>query len=84
MKEFILWFLAIGIAHYVAQFFSWALADAIPSPGAEATRTIGRIGWSVLSFPTFLVISEPFEILCFINSAIWGLVGSAVLSRSGK
>ena len=84
MKKFLVLFLVIGVAHYVAQFFLWAMADAIPRPSTETVRMIGRIGWSVLSFPTFLVSSKFFVIQLLINSVIWGLVGSTVFFMSRK
>ena len=75
MGKFVTFAILFGL-HSVAQFLAWASADA--SGGDQAGI------WKVLSFPTFPVLGQFadtwFWPLMVGNSAIWAILGTAVVS----
>jgi hypothetical protein len=75
-------FLSIICLHACGTFWCWALAEAHP----VHSNFIGSIGWSILSFPLFFLVSSTFAnanfwLTTFLNSAIWALALTGVAKR---
>ena len=87
MKRRLLLITGISIVHFVVQFYSWAMADAIPRHGSEHIRELGYLAWRSLSFPLLWVVNGPlifsgfdfFMPIMVANSMLWGLTATLVM-----
>lgn len=78
MKKIMI-FTVVSISHYLLQFMSWA--SIVPAGQME----VGNIFWDIFSFPfiffsTSKFLDSYFEISLIINSLIWGVASTLIMS----
>ena len=70
------WVLVSGI-HFILQFIAWSYTSGNTATISETQNVFQRIGWPILSFPTFWLLPQSFTTDFFwgalvTNSTIWG------------